>query len=138
MNIFDKHDCDWICDGCGELLNDQEGFNVDDGYFICKNCGFMNKISDDGIIDNYEDDCSDGKKEDSYEFSYVVEDDNGDDVTIDVHVKWDDYSKGYEIEYSCDDKENISDFDQLCEYVVRDKVIQDLELEGVYSFMVKI
>lgn len=136
MSVLDKNECDWYCDGCGELLNDQEGFDSDESFFVCTHCGFVNKIDEDGIIDNYEDDCSDGKQEDSYDFTYTVEDDLGEDVDVEVHVEWDDFSNGYKIEYSCDEDENISDLEELFEYVVRPKLIQDLELEGVYSFMI--
>lgn len=129
-------ECDWYCDGCGELLNNQEGFDADCVCFECKECGFINKIDDDGIIDNYEDDCSDGKKEDSYDFSYTIKDDVGEYVTVEVHVEWDEFSNGYKIEYTCDDDENISDLDDVFENVIRDRVMQDLELEGVYPFMV--
>lgn len=34
----------WICDGCGTMLNIQDGFNHDCGKWQCTECGYANKI----------------------------------------------------------------------------------------------
>lgn len=42
-------ECDWYCDECDALLNDQEGFDISTGKWICKKCGFENDISQNNI-----------------------------------------------------------------------------------------
>ena len=44
-----ESDIIWLCDGCGETLNIQEGFGEDCEVFVCRNCGFKNRISEDEI-----------------------------------------------------------------------------------------
>ncbi len=39
-----ESDISWICDGCGTMLNIQDGFNEDCGEWACTECGFVNKI----------------------------------------------------------------------------------------------
>lgn len=51
MTLFDIHDCDWFCDCCGDLLNDQDGFDYDCGVWKCTKCGYLNYIDQDNIID---------------------------------------------------------------------------------------
>ena len=40
-----ENDTLWICDGCGETLNIQKGFNEQCGEWKCKVCGFVNRIT---------------------------------------------------------------------------------------------
>lgn len=39
-----EDDIAWICDGCGTMLNIQEGFADNEGEWKCTECGFINKI----------------------------------------------------------------------------------------------
>ena len=39
-----ESDIVWICDECGAVMNDQPGFNEEDGEWRCTECGFVNKI----------------------------------------------------------------------------------------------
>ena len=41
----------WICDGCDECLNIQEGFNDLSDFWKCTKCGYINSISDNDILD---------------------------------------------------------------------------------------
>ena len=45
---------DWYCDNCGIYLNDQPGFDENQGTFNCPVCGHRNNLSDDEIIDIYD------------------------------------------------------------------------------------
>ncbi|MBQ7276934.1 MAG: Sec23/Sec24 zinc finger-containing protein [Bacilli bacterium] len=40
---------DWYCDECGDFLNNQCGFNTYSRKWKCKNCGFINSITEDDI-----------------------------------------------------------------------------------------
>ena len=42
---------DWYCDGCGEYLNDQYGFDDHKYVWKCTECGFKSSISQDNILD---------------------------------------------------------------------------------------
>ncbi len=48
-------DCDWYCDCCGELMNDQPGFNTITGTWTCLHCGEVNDVSEDNIWDDVDD-----------------------------------------------------------------------------------
>ena len=39
-----ESDIVWFCDGCGAVMNEQEGFAEDAGKWKCTECGFINKI----------------------------------------------------------------------------------------------
>ncbi len=39
-----ESDIIWICDECGAVMNEQLGFNEEDGEWKCTECGFVNKI----------------------------------------------------------------------------------------------
>lgn len=43
--------CSWYCDGCGTYMNDQEGFTVEDDYWVCTECGWENDVTEDNIVD---------------------------------------------------------------------------------------
>lgn len=45
-------ECDWYCDECDALLNDQEDFDLYCGVWECTECGHKNKIAESEIIDN--------------------------------------------------------------------------------------
>lgn len=40
---------DWICDNCGRLMNNQEGFNASNGEWTCTDCGYKNDVSSNNI-----------------------------------------------------------------------------------------
>jgi hypothetical protein len=48
-------DVNWICDGCGDALNQQKGFTDEIGVWMCRKCGYLNVIDYDRIFDNRED-----------------------------------------------------------------------------------
>ncbi|TAA13321.1 Sec23/Sec24 zinc finger-containing protein [Streptococcus parasuis] len=60
MSIFDYFnsqderfpETDWYCDGCGEYLNDQHGFDDHKYVWKCTECGFKSSISKDNIFDS--------------------------------------------------------------------------------------
>lgn len=47
---------DWFCDNCDDHLNEQEGFSDWNSIWQCKRCGYMNCISENNIIDEFESD----------------------------------------------------------------------------------
>lgn len=51
----DDGGCDWICDNCGAYMNDQPGFSVSSGSWCCKECGSWNDVSEDNVVDDYDD-----------------------------------------------------------------------------------
>ena len=48
----------WFCDNCGSFLNVQEGFDDSDDTFLCKECGSLNMLTEEHVIDevNHEED----------------------------------------------------------------------------------
>ena len=42
--------CDWYCDNCGAELNTQLGFRAGSTW-TCKECGYLNDVSTDNIIE---------------------------------------------------------------------------------------
>ena len=36
-----------FCDGCGEFLNNQDGFSAKKKFFVCRQCGVMNVIAEE-------------------------------------------------------------------------------------------
>jgi hypothetical protein len=48
-------DVNWICDGCGDSLNQQKGFTDEIGVWLCRKCGYLNVIEYDRIFDSKED-----------------------------------------------------------------------------------
>ena len=45
------NDCAWICDYCAAYMNNQPGFNVSDGTWTCSECGTVNDVSENNIVD---------------------------------------------------------------------------------------
>ena len=45
------NDCDWICDYCGAYMNDQPGFDVTEGTWTCPECGAVNDVSSNNVLD---------------------------------------------------------------------------------------
>lgn len=43
--------CDWVCDGCGACMNGQPGFNVYSGTWTCTECGALNDVSANNVLD---------------------------------------------------------------------------------------
>lgn len=48
-------DIDWYCDRCGELLNEQPGFDDHKPFWICTKCGYRNRLQIDQIYDTEHD-----------------------------------------------------------------------------------
>lgn len=44
-------DCDWYCDNCDAYLNDQNGFSEIGGTWICTECGALNDVSQNNVVD---------------------------------------------------------------------------------------
>ena len=44
----------WFCDNCGSFLNVQEDFDSSKDAFVCKECGFLNELSESNITDGSE------------------------------------------------------------------------------------
>lgn len=49
MEILADDGCDWCCDDCEALLNEQSGFTVTDGVWECEKCGCINDVTEDNI-----------------------------------------------------------------------------------------
>lgn len=49
MEIQADSGCDWYCDDCEALLNEQAGFSVADGVWECEKCGCINDVTEDNI-----------------------------------------------------------------------------------------
>lgn len=41
----------WFCDGCGEFLNVQPGFTVENGEWVCVRCHWTNDVTEENVID---------------------------------------------------------------------------------------
>jgi Primosomal protein N'' (replication factor Y) - superfamily II helicase len=39
----------WFCDGCESFLNNQDGFSDKKRFFVCRQCGYMNELTEDNI-----------------------------------------------------------------------------------------
>lgn len=39
----------WICDNCGDYMNNQGGFTDWDGVWKCKKCGYLNDVTENNI-----------------------------------------------------------------------------------------
>ncbi len=52
---------DWFCDSCDANLNRQPGFTTASGTWICTECGAVNDVTDDNILDEddetYQEEC---------------------------------------------------------------------------------
>ncbi len=58
--MINLSDYDWYCDDCDSYLNTQPGFNVSCGEWECTECGCLNYIDEDNIIDDDDDDVPEG------------------------------------------------------------------------------
>lgn len=60
----DLSNYDWYCDNCDASLDEQTGFNVNCGSWICTECGDINFIEESEIIeddyDDYDDEIPEG------------------------------------------------------------------------------
>lgn len=45
---------DWFCDSCDANLNRQPGFTIASGTWTCTECGAVNDVTDDNILDEDE------------------------------------------------------------------------------------
>ena len=50
FNYASPDECDWHCDCCDALMNDQPGFTTATGEWICTECGAVNDVSEDNIL----------------------------------------------------------------------------------------
>ena len=63
MGLFDRG-CDWYCDNCDAHLNNQSGFTALGGLWTCKECGYINDVSNNNILS--------GDEEEFVRTTYVV------------------------------------------------------------------
>ena len=61
MRLFDPSDYQWYCDDCDASLDEQDGFYPDCGTWTCTECGCLNYIDEDNILDDDDDD-DDGER----------------------------------------------------------------------------
>lgn len=52
VSAVDSEYTTWYCDGCNCEMNDQEGFTTITGTWICKECGYLNDVSNNNIYDS--------------------------------------------------------------------------------------
>ena len=43
--------CDWISDNCGAYMNTQPGFDIHGGTWVCSECGALNSVGADNVLD---------------------------------------------------------------------------------------
>lgn len=48
--------CDWVCDECDAYMNDQPGFTVSGGSWTCTECGAVNDVTPNNVLDLDDDD----------------------------------------------------------------------------------
>ena len=51
MSASKFEDVTWRCDGCNACLNDQDGFSDDCGSWTCTECGYVNSIEEEDILE---------------------------------------------------------------------------------------
>lgn len=56
---FDDKGYDWYCDECDAYMNNQPGFTAKSGEWTCTKCGSVNDVTEDNIIDEYDNDDDD-------------------------------------------------------------------------------
>lgn len=95
------NDYDWYCDECNAYLNEQSGFDADCGTWTCKECGYLNYIDENEILDDYELEEFENSGFDTYN-EYAEDRDSGEGISIDEaaqiwasHGKDEDYTFGY-------------------------------------------
>jgi Zn finger protein HypA/HybF involved in hydrogenase expression len=42
----------WYCDNCNAVMNEQEGFTTEHGYWDCTNCGTTNDVTDGNVYNS--------------------------------------------------------------------------------------
>ena len=99
MNNLNNYD--WYCDECNAHLNEQSGFSSDCGTWTCTECGYLNFINEDEILDEEELEEFENSGYDSYN-NYVEDRDSGERISVDEaaliwasHGKDEDYMFGY-------------------------------------------
>ena len=50
--LFGSSEITWYCDGCNSILNDQSGFNTETGTWECKECGYINDVTNDNVFES--------------------------------------------------------------------------------------
>lgn len=89
----DDKGCDWYCDECDAHMNSQPGFTTSSGEWTCTKCGYVNDVTEDNILDEYENPYDDNDDDD---------DDDGEGLSVsdaaDIwrsHGEDEDYMFGY-------------------------------------------
>ena len=92
---------DWYCNECNEYLNSQPGFNPNCGTWSCTNCGEVNYIDENEILNDDEYDNFKNSGFDSYN-EYVEDMNSGEALSKEdaaliwaSHGKDEDYLFGY-------------------------------------------
>lgn len=91
----------WYCDECNAYLNSQSGFNADCGTWVCEECGYVNYIDEEEILDEFELKDFENSGFDTYN-EYVKDRDYGERLSVyDAALIWvangkdEDYMFGY-------------------------------------------
>lgn len=94
-------DFDWYCDECNAYLNEQSGFTEDCGSWTCTECGYVNYINENEVLDEEELEEFENSGFDSYN-EFVEDRDYGEAISVDdaaqiwaSHGKDEDYTFGY-------------------------------------------
>lgn len=66
-------DVNWICDGCGDALNQQKGFTDEIGVWMCRKCGYLNAIDYENIFENKEDRLNDVHRFSEKQFNNAIQ-----------------------------------------------------------------
>ena len=92
---------DWYCDECNSLLNSQSGFSANCGTWTCTECGYLNFINENEILDDDEAEEFKNSGYDSYN-EYYEDKYYGERISADdaaeiwaSHGKDEDYMFGY-------------------------------------------
>lgn len=98
-------DCNWFCDNCNDLLNEQSGFSYDCKTWECKKCGHLNYIDSNNII--YPDVPN---HVDSVTF-FCDENDLRGEIREYLHMTYDRYPEDFFFNITNDIKEEDDDFE---------------------------
>ena len=60
LSSLDDKGCDWYCDECDAYLNKQDGFTTASDEWECTECGYINDVSEYNIVEDDDDDESEG------------------------------------------------------------------------------
>ncbi len=81
--------CDWFCDECDAFLNDQPGFAVTSGRWLWKECGDLNDVAENNVIDiSFDDDDDDDYDDDEYDYIFYNGEDEDYDEDFDYEDLW--------------------------------------------------